>query len=415
MKKRWSVMILLSALLVMSLVLSGCGKQENAASQTQESQETAESAATQEEVSGAETAEAAPEETEESPETSEESAPCTVMINGKYYSQGIKKLTLETLNETDIENLALFPELTELTLTNMQLPYEAVMSLKETCPDMELHYAFDLSLAGLPEIKVDETTESLDVSNMEVTSAEAMTNYMRLLPSLTELVMCDCGLSNEEMAAMREALPDTKVIWMLHLQDYSFRTDVIAYSTLVMWTPVPHPITSEDAEQFKYCTDLMALDLGHQAISDLSWLQYLPELRLLILADNKVTDITPIGTLTELRFVELFGNYGIQTWDPLANCTKLEDINIGFVDGPKDFSFLEPLTNLQHFWAIGCVYTGAQDQQIRSLIPAGCEYRWDSKKPEEAQEPTGSGWRETNAFWAQYYMFRGNYLDERFY
>ena len=43
----------------------------------------------------------------------------------------------------------------------------------------------------------------------------------------------------------------------------------------------------------QYCTDLIALDLGHNGIDDLSWLEPLQNLQLLILSDNRMKDITP--------------------------------------------------------------------------------------------------------------------------
>lgn len=401
--KKLSISILI---LSISLMLVGCSNNNK---QVEQSDSTIQQV--QEESSVLDIVE---EDSNELEEVEEEPTPTAACLDGKYYSLGIEKLTLGSIAEDEVENLLLFENLKEITMTNMQCSPEVFEQMKELRPEIAFHYSFSLEKVGLPEIVVDEDTEELDVSNMEVTNVNAMKDYMLLLPKLTTLEMCDCGLSNEEMEILRDALPDTKVVWMLHMQEYSMRTDVIAYSTLVMWTPVPNPITSEDAEQFKYCTELRALDLGHQAITDLSWLEYLPELRLLILADNKVTDLTPIGTLKELRYVELFGNYGITTWEPLRNCTKMEELNIGFVAQPKDFSFLETMPNLKHFWAIGCVYTAAQDTQIRSLIPEGCDYCCIAKKPEDAQQPTGSGWRETIAFWRQYDMFRGNYLDEIF-
>ncbi len=399
----WISVLILS----ISMVLTGCSNGE---------QKVEESAATTVEETKEESqeTEAIVEESSVMEVVEEEPAPTAACLGGKYYNLEIEKLSLDSIAAEEIDNLPLFENLKEITLTNMQCTAEDFTRMKEIAPDVTFHYAFSLEKAGLPEITVDETTEELDISNMEVTDVNAMKDYMLMLPKLTNLTMCDCGLTNEEMEILRDALPETKVVWMLHMQDYSMRTDVIAYSTLVMWTPVPNPITSEDAEQFKYCTELRALDLGHQAISDLSWLQYLPELRLLILADNQVTDLTYVGTLKELRYAEFFGNYGITTWEPLRNCTKMEELNIGFVAQPKDFSFLEAMPNMKHFWAIGCVYTAEQDTQIRSLIPEGCDYCCVAKKPEDAQQPTGSGWRETIAFWRQFDMFRGNYLDEIF-
>ena len=68
----------------------------------------------------------------------------------------------------------------------------------------------------------------------------------------------------------------------------------------------------------KYCTDLRALDIGHQAITDLSVIgEHLTELRVLIIADNKVTDLTPLSNLRHLHYLEFFVNR-VSDLSPLA-------------------------------------------------------------------------------------------------
>ncbi|MBQ4224266.1 MAG: leucine-rich repeat domain-containing protein, partial [Prevotella sp.] len=44
----------------------------------------------------------------------------------------------------------------------------------------------------------------------------------------------------------------------------------------------------------RYCTKLKGLDLGHNAITDISFIENMPHLRVLILADNDLTDISPL-------------------------------------------------------------------------------------------------------------------------
>ena len=99
-------------------------------------------------------------------------------------------------------------------------------------------------------------------------------------------------------------------------------------------------MTSDSIQVLKYCTDLRALDLGHQAISDLSVIgDYLPELRLLILADNQVRDLTPLKKLKHLHYLELFVNR-ISDISPLKDLHELVDVNISYNGGLYD---IEPL------------------------------------------------------------------------
>jgi Leucine-rich repeat (LRR) protein len=71
----------------------------------------------------------------------------------------------------------------------------------------------------------------------------------------------------------------------------------------------------------KYLKNLKYLDVGHNAIDDLSFLYDLPELRILIVADNYVTDyitdLTPIASLKHLQYLEVFTN-NITDLSPLS-------------------------------------------------------------------------------------------------
>ena len=83
--------------------------------------------------------------------------------------------------------------------------------------------------------------------------------------------------------------------------------DQTAFSTL--HGDPSDPVHSEnDFSILKYCKNLMALDVGHNIIRDVSFLYDLPKLRVLILACNCITDITPVGSLKDLEYLEIFWN-----------------------------------------------------------------------------------------------------------
>lgn len=106
--------------------------------------------------------------------------------------------------------------------------------------------------------------------------------------------------------------------------------------------------THGDFENLKYSPDLLALDLSHNEITDLSFLRHCPKLKILILGDNDIVDITPIGELEDLEYLELWKNK-INDVSPLEKLDKLIDLNICF-NKIDDLTPLFNLTGLERLW-----------------------------------------------------------------
>ena len=206
--------------------------------------------------------------------------------------------------------------------------------------------------------------EELDISKTVFKTPDEVLSQIERLPYLKKLVMCDCGLSNEQMEELIARRPDAKFVWTIHLAHHAIRTDAIAFSTK---NPTKHtqPYYSDhynrlvkttkrlktgDIRELKYCTDMIALDLGHNYLTneDLEVLQYLPHLQVLILADNEITDISALSYLKELRFLELFMN-NIPDMSPLVGLPDLLDVNICRTQ-LKDITPLLQLTQVKRLW-----------------------------------------------------------------
>ena len=72
----------------------------------------------------------------------------------------------------------------------------------------------------------------------------------------------------------------------MYVGDHLVRTDVTAFSTQHTYQSKFH--TSKTFSVLKYCHNLVALDIGHNEVSDLSFLEDLPQLKVLILAANNI-------------------------------------------------------------------------------------------------------------------------------
>lgn len=217
----------------------------------------------------------------------------------------------------------------ETSSTRQEETSTEVMTTTQTPTTAE----YDVEIA---DITVKSTVESLDLSGKTFDSPEALMEKLNELKSLKYVDMCDCGFSNEEMEKFISEFPNVKFVWKIEIKEHgSIRTDAVAFSTLNNGTST-YRLTNEDAKVFKYCTDMRILDLGHNSITDLSFLKNMPELRILIIVDDlnpedsshyRITDISDIRYCKKLSYLELFLNE-ISDISALAELDNLIDINI---------------------------------------------------------------------------------------
>lgn len=269
----------------------------------------------------------------------------TYEIFGKTVLENAEKLDLRDvqLDASLCDQLALLPQLRRVNLHDQKLTKEERIALVKNFPDIS--FGWKVSYDG--EIYDSDVTE-LDVSGKHMEDEEnlnALREAISQLPNLTKVVMCDCHLGNEDMAKFREEIwkatnKKCEVVWRLYLGcRWSLRTDAEAFSVLIVHYDYPR-MGSKDIEVLKYTTHLKALDLGHQRLTDLTFIgEYLTDLRLLILADNAISDLSPLANLKHLHYLEVFLNR-ISDVSPLKACKELVDLNISY----NPISDVEPLT-----------------------------------------------------------------------
>ena len=127
--------------------------------------------------------------------------------------------------------------------------------------------------------------EELDLSYIRIGDGwpEVLETAKRM-PNLRRLVMDSCGVQNEDMARIRDALPNTEVVWRINFGlQYTARTD--ATRILASSPSIGGNLRSGDLEKLKYFTKMKYLDIGHnETIKDLSFVRYMPDLEVLIIA-----------------------------------------------------------------------------------------------------------------------------------
>ena len=328
----------------------------------------------------------------------------TYPIAGNNYREDLTDLDLSgnPAAENLVDLLKPFPLLETVDLHNTNIRREQLIELKTAYPNMILKA--EVELAG--EVFSTEV-EELDFNSKKISDYDQFFETITLFSSLSKVEMCDCGLSNEQMEGLRNAYPNTKFVWRVHLGKWSLRTDAVAFSVLI--TDYTHKrMTSEDIEVLKYCTDLQALDLGHQAITDLSVIgEYLTDLRILILADNRITDLSPLANLPHLHYLEFFVNR-VKDLTPLAQCRELVDLNISYNRGITDITPLLDLPILERLWLESVSVPQADVNLLRETYP-------DATIVNKGSGSVDQGWRKHARYFAMIDMYhKKDYISEEF-
>lgn len=242
---------------------------------------------------------------------------CTVLwdvsVGGERYDSGTVSLSAANASADELRGLVYLEQLSSVDASGCR-EYDALMEVSALMPDCE--FLWTVPIGGM---EVPSSAEEIDFQRRTVTDIAALDREfenLKYLPALKVVDMCGCGVPSEQMAKWRERYPDVKFVWEITFGsktvNWTVRTDITVFSTLLgSVTKIGDQETFR--ELFLYCTDLVALDLGHNRVSDISMITNLKKLQGLILTDNPVSDFSPLTQLPELQFLEL-------------NMTKVSDV-----------------------------------------------------------------------------------------
>ena len=292
--------------------------------------------------------------------------------------------------------LSCFPHLREADLLAVGLSEAEGDALRAAFPSAALR-----RMAALNGQSFDSFTESIDLSGARIDDYDAFAEAVGGFPKLRHLELCDCSLSNEQLDALRTRYPAAGVVWTVRFGRWTCRTDAVAFSTMQSGYTT-FRLTTQMASVLRYCTDLIALDLGHNAIDDLSWLEPLQNLQLLILADNRIKDVTPIGTLKKLKYVELFMN-PLRDITALGELPELLDVNI-CITYTTDLSPLLNCKKLERIWIGQQTQDYCKKESLQAVLEAFPDAQYDLL----SVSCTNRGWREHPRYDAFQEMFRTN-------
>lgn len=268
----------------------------------------------------------------------------------------------------------------------------------------------ELTLYG---VSFDTEATELFFNDIPMESVDAVEKILPLLPRLTKVEMCNCGIPSEEMDALWKRHPETRFIWSVKIGRVTLRTDLTSfigakYGYLAdakiadPWQDKHNRLFDEDCVEFKYLVDMVCLDLGHMGITDYSFVAHMPKLRYLILADTQGSDFSPLAGLQELVFLELFLTDFNQP-EILLTMPKLEDVNIAFtlVDDP---TYLKQLTWIKRLWMSYAKMTYNEYVSVREALP-------NAQVDFTAEHSTANGWRTGYLYYEMRDYLGMYYLD----
>lgn len=279
------------------------------------------------------------------------------------------------------EALSLFSTLTSVDLTQLtiELSPETILALQQQHPTAEVLYTFHLFGR---EIKTTDTEVDLYEVRVKNEGVPALEQVLACLPDCTYADMANTKVDNETMASLAAKFPKIKFSWMIHFAAYSCRTD----SNMLKASKPFYAYSSDVADVLKYCTDLEYMDIGHNALTDLSFLSNMKNLKVLIAAISyTITDVSPIANCTQLEYLELFSNRIVDV-SPLANLKDLQYLNI-CNNSIVDASPLYSLKNLKRLWIANNPLSDEQKELLQQNLP-NCEINFTT------HNPTAEGWKK---------------------
>ncbi|MGN0474020.1 MAG: hypothetical protein ACI4IJ_02925 [Acutalibacteraceae bacterium] len=261
---------------------------------------------------------------------------CNVVIGKNKYDSSLTEFKPNGIMDYDITMIAALRRLQSLDLIDYDVSNEKYDYLHEKLPDCMIKRNVTIF-----DMTVESTITDIDLRRYKYSFDEFKAEFeknLKYLPNLKKVDMCYCGLSNEEMEELGNTYPDIKFVWIIKFGRWKVRTDAVIFSALNS-NGLEFYDENTYAPLFKYCHDLVALDLGHGLIADVSGVANLKKLRAVIFTDNKITDISAFAELKDLEFMEMNVNR-IKSVEPLKDLNNLKYINLWSSKSAKDLSYL---------------------------------------------------------------------------
>lgn len=200
------------------------------------------------------------------------------------------------------------------------LTWADIAAIQDACGEADVEYRF--TFMGYDFSTLDEV---FDLNHLKMTdNGEAVREILPCMRKCKVLDMDFCDVDDEHMAAIRADYPDIDVIWRIWFGDNcSVRTDV----ERILSSNLDHNLQDYNTKALKYCTKVKYLDIGHQHVTDISFLANMKDLEVCVIAINPLSDLSPISACTKLEYLEIACTYATDL-TPLGALTNLEHLSL---------------------------------------------------------------------------------------
>ena len=137
---------------------------------------------------------------------------------------GSTRLDLSGFPQKGIENIEQWmpylPALEEVNLTGCGLPIGDLMILSQKYP--RIRFIYDVAIGP---VTVSTAASQIDLSGHTMEDPALVEAVLPCFRNLKKVIMCDCGLSSEEMDALDKRYPDIRFVWSVDIAGLKIRTD----------------------------------------------------------------------------------------------------------------------------------------------------------------------------------------------
>lgn len=278
---------------------------------------------------------------------------------GLSLSSSADRLDFSNTGDVDIDRLVqiapLFKNVKTMDFTGCGCSTEEMSKVVKAFPDADVIWQFEIYGK-----EVSSLDEEIDLSGIQITDTSDIEKAIPYMKNLRKVIMCKCGIGDEEMDALNKKFDDVRFVWTVFLgtpkrgnPGYELRTDTTYFiSSLQLGEEYAYRLFDDTAEPLKYCTDMIALDLGHNEITKCEFCRYMPNLRFFIAAGTNLDDISPLADCKELYFLEVMFSR-VHDLSPLLECKKLRHLNICACPTAESLGVLAQMTWLERCYMAG--------------------------------------------------------------
>ena len=313
-----------------------------------------------------------------------------VNIAGETFRSNTENISIPESAKLDLEELLEhggdFSELKIINLGSRRLSLDDVIAIREAYGGVEV-----ICRTAVCGKDCSTDWKELDLTGRTIADLGEAEKAIAAMARLEKLYLCDCGIDNERLCALREKYADkAQVVWRVYLNGVPCRTDaddfcMSKYSN--EWGFLPY----QNAEPIKYCADMVTLDLGHANFDRIDFVSTMPHLKYLIICSAPVTSLEPLRGANELYYLEMFFT-AVRDLEPIQKLPNLRHLNISHLR-LDDYTQLFEMTQLKRLWWVDSGLTEEQRQELRDALPNTqiCFTAWE-------ENAVGNYWRDDPSY-----------------